>query len=263
MGSPRTSWSRRSWPPAGTADPTPGGLDPRETRPRTFTRQDRRNLSGSRREPAPMPIHRTPSRSLSPTAKTLALCDVLALLTACGSGRPMPLDANPTEPVPEDVTSGDSLFDLTVPGLDGKPVDLERYRGKTVVVVNTATECGFTGQLRDLETIQAEYGPKGVQILAFPSNDFGGQEPLDGSELETACRTQYGASYPILGKVKVKAGDDQSPVYARLQQITEVLPGWNFGKYVMSKDGRRARYFGPMTNPTDAEFRAALDEALR
>lgn len=187
----------------------------------------------------------------------------LLCLSACGSGRPMPLDADPTKPVPEDVMNAESLFDLTVPGLDGQPVSLADYRGKTLVIVNTATECGFTGQLADLETIQGEYGSKGVQILAFPSNDFGGQEPLEGDALESVCRTQYGASYPILGKVRVKAGEGQSPVYARLQQITEALPGWNFGKYVMSKDGKRARYFGPMTNPTDQEFRSALDEALQ
>ena len=173
------------------------------------------------------------------------------------------LNAEPTKPVPEDGRHAESLFDLTVPGLDGQPVALSDYRGKTLGIDNTATECGFTGQLADRETIQWEYGSMGVQILAFPSNDFGGQEPLEGAELETTCRTKYGASYPILGKVRVKDGDGQSPVYGRLKQITEVLPGWNFGKYVISNDGKRARYFGPMTNPTDQEFRSALDEALQ
>jgi glutathione peroxidase len=154
-----------------------------------------------------------------------------------------------------------SLYDLQVKALDGKPVDLGQYKGKVTLVVNTASQCGFTPQYEGLQALREEMKDKGVEVLGFPSNDFGGQEPGSAEEIATFCRKNYGVSFPMFQKVVTKAGPEQSPVYAFLGKKGD-LPKWNFSKYVVGRDGQVRAFFGPNVKPEDAQVRAALQTAL-
>jgi len=109
-----------------------------------------------------------------------------------------------------------SLYDLQVKALDGTPVDLGKYKGTVTLVVNTASQCGFTPQYQGLQSLREEMKGQGVEVLGFPSNDFGGQEPGSAEEIQTFCQKNYGVSFPMFQKVVTKAGPDQSPVYAFL-----------------------------------------------
>jgi glutathione peroxidase len=129
-----------------------------------------------------------------------------------------------------------SLYDLKVTTLDGKPADLSTYKGKVALVVNVASQCGFTPQYAGLEKLYRELAPKGVVILGFPSNDFGGQEPGTAEEIGQFCQKNYGVTFPMFAKVVTKKGPDQSPVYSFLGESGS-LPQWNFSKYVVDKNG--------------------------
>ena len=154
-----------------------------------------------------------------------------------------------------------SLYDLKVTTLDGKPADLAAYRGKVVLVVNVASQCGYTPQYAGLEKLYREMAPKGVVILGFPSNDFGGQEPGTAEEIGAFCKRTYDVTFPMFAKVVTKPGVDQSPVYTLLGQ-TGSLPQWNFSKYVVDKNGKVVAFFPSRVTPDAPELRAALDKAL-
>jgi glutathione peroxidase len=154
-----------------------------------------------------------------------------------------------------------SFYELKVTSLDGKPVDLASYRGKVTLVVNVASQCGYTPQYAGLEKLYRELAPKGLVILGFPSNDFGGQEPGTPEEIQTFCKTTYDVTFPLFSKVVTKSGPAQSPVYAFLGQAGD-LPQWNFGKYVVGKDGRVTAFFASKVTPDAPELRAAIDKAL-
>jgi glutathione peroxidase len=155
-----------------------------------------------------------------------------------------------------------SLYDLKVKALDGTPVDLAQYKGKVTLVVNTASQCGFTPQYQGLQALREEMKGSGVEVLGFPSNDFGGQEPGSAEEIQTFCKKNYGVSFPMFQKVVTKAGPDQSPVYAFLGKKGD-LPKWNFSKYVVGRDGQVRAFFGSRVKPEDAELRDALQAALK
>jgi glutathione peroxidase len=155
-----------------------------------------------------------------------------------------------------------SLYDLKVKALDGTPVDLAQYKGKVTLVVNTASQCGFTPQYQGLQTLREEMKASGVEVLGFPSNDFGGQEPGSAEEIQTFCKKNYGVSFPMFQKVVTKAGPEQSPVYAFLGKKGD-LPKWNFSKYVVGKDGQVRAFFGSKVKPEDVELRDALQAALK
>jgi glutathione peroxidase len=155
-----------------------------------------------------------------------------------------------------------SLYDLQVKALDGTPVDLGKYKGTVTLVVNTASQCGFTPQYQGLQALREEMKGKGVEVLGFPSNDFGGQEPGSAEEIQTFCQKNYGVAFPMFQKVVTKAGPEQSPVYAFLGKKGE-LPQWNFSKYVVGKDGQVRAFFGSRVKPEDAELRDALQAALK
>jgi glutathione peroxidase len=155
-----------------------------------------------------------------------------------------------------------SFYDLQTTTLDGKPADLGQYKGKVAVVVNVASKCGFTPQYAGLESLHKELSPKGVVVLGFPSNDFGGQEPGTAEEIKEFCRLTYGVTFPMFSKVVTKAGPDQSPIYQFLG-TSGSLPGWNFSKYVIGKDGKVVAFFPSKTTPDSAELRSAIEKALR
>jgi glutathione peroxidase len=153
-----------------------------------------------------------------------------------------------------------SLYDLTVNSLGGKPTALAAYKGKVTLVVNTASECGFTPQYAGLEKLYEEYAGKGFAILGFPSNDFGSQEPGSAEQIKTFCERNYGVKFPMFEKVATK-GAAQSPVY-KLLAAKDGGPKWNFHKYVVGKDGQVRKAFPSNVAPDAKELRAAIDAAL-
>jgi glutathione peroxidase len=157
--------------------------------------------------------------------------------------------------------SATSLYDLKTQTLDGAPADLAAYRGKVSLVVNVASKCGYTPQYDGLEALHRELKDKGFNVLGFPSNDFGGQEPGTAAEIQTFCRLTYGVTFPMFEKVVTKAGPGQSPVYGFLGRSGN-LPAWNFSKYLVDKQGRVVAFFPSKVTPEASELRAAINKAL-
>ena len=146
--------------------------------------------------------------------------------------------------------------------LEGQPANLSQYKGKVLLVVNTASECGLTPQYSGLEKLQQKYSSRGLTVLGFPSNDFGGQEPGTPAQIREFCDVNYHVTFPILGKVQTKPGAGQSPIYTWLNERTGSLPRWNFGKYVVARDGKTVTFFDSKVTPEDPALRAALEKAL-
>ncbi|MET0167802.1 MAG: glutathione peroxidase [Vicinamibacterales bacterium] len=154
-----------------------------------------------------------------------------------------------------------SFYDLKTMALDGKPGNLAQYKGQVSLVVNVASKCGFTPQYEGLEKLQREMKGKGFNVLGFPSNDFGGQEPGTAQEIATFCKLTYDVTFPMFEKVVTKKGADQSPVYTFLGE-TGNLPAWNFSKYVVDKNGKVVAFFPSTVTPEDPALRAAISKAL-
>lgn len=156
-----------------------------------------------------------------------------------------------------------SFFDLEAETIDGAHQPLSAYKGKVVLVVNTASQCGFTPQYAGLQTLWEEYKDKGLVILGFPSNDFGAQEPGTAEEIKGFCSARYGVTFPMFSKVKTKAKTQgQSPVYKFLS-AKYGEPEWNFHKYLVGRDGQVRRAFPSKVAPDSIELRAAIDAALK
>jgi glutathione peroxidase len=148
--------------------------------------------------------------------------------------------------------------------LSGKETSLADYKGKVVLVVNTASKCGLTPQYRALEEIYDKYRRKDFVILAFPCNDFGNQEPGTEKEIKEFCKTSFDISFPLMEKVHVK-GPEQHPLYTALSGKEGAFPGdvaWNFGKFLIGKDGKPIARFEPKTTPDSPEVTEAIEKAL-
>ncbi|RMH05244.1 MAG: glutathione peroxidase [Planctomycetota bacterium] len=156
----------------------------------------------------------------------------------------------------------DSFFDLSAESLAGETVDFASFSGRPVLVVNTASRCGFTPQYAGLEELHRRYGPRGLVVLGFPCNQFRGQEPGTAAEIRAFCSEEYGVTFPLMAKVEVLAGPGQSPVFADLGRRSGRLPEWNFAKYLVSPDGRSVRFFPTQVPPDDPELIAAIEAAL-
>jgi len=154
-----------------------------------------------------------------------------------------------------------SFYDLKTMALDGKPGNLAQYKGTVSLVVNVASKCGYTPQYEGLEKMQREMKGKGFNVLGFPSNDFGGQEPGTAQEIATFCRLTYDVTFPMFEKVVTKKGNDQSPIYMFLGRSGN-LPAWNFSKYVVDKNGKIVAFFDSKVTPEDPALRAAIAKAL-
>ena len=168
----------------------------------------------------------------------------------------------PASPKLEKKWKNSSVFDLEAISIDGKPVKLSDYQGKVLLIVNVASKCGFTGQYEGLQKLHDEYAKKGLVILGFPSNDFGGQEPGNEKDIKQFCSLNYNVTFPMFKKVVTKPGDNQSPVFACLGVKTGKLPGWNFCKYVVGRDGKTVEFFSSMAKPTGSKITKAIDKAL-
>lgn len=156
-----------------------------------------------------------------------------------------------------------TLLDLSYRPLAGQtPVNLnQKYGGQVLLVVNTASKCGFTPQYEALEALQQKYNARGFNVLGFPSNDFKGQEPGSEKEIQEFCTLTYGVRFPMFEKVHV-VGADATPLYRALKAQTGVEPGWNFHKYLIGRDGRVVANFPSKTKPDDPQVIAAIEREL-
>ena len=155
-----------------------------------------------------------------------------------------------------------TFYDLKTQSLVGnEPVDLGVYRGKVTLVVNVASYCGYTPQDKGLESLHRELQPKGFAVLGFPSNDFGEQEPGTAQEIADFCRLTYDVSFPMFAKVVTRPGAAQSPIYQFLGRSGR-LPTWNFGKYLVGKNGQVIAFFPSDVTPESPELRTAITRAL-
>lgn len=155
------------------------------------------------------------------------------------------------------------LLDVSYRPLAGKgEVNLaKQYGGKVLLVVNTASKCGFTPQYEGLEALQRKYAARGFSVLGFPSNDFKGQEPGDETQIQEFCTLTYGVKFPMYQKVVV-TGPEATPLYRSLATATGVSPGWNFHKYLIGRDGRVVAQFPSKVTPDDPKLVAAIEREL-
>ena len=148
-------------------------------------------------------------------------------------------------------------YDFELQAIDGSPASLDRYRGKVLLIVNVASRCGFTPQYAGLEALYRRLAPRGFEVLGFPCDQFGHQEPGDEAEIQSFCSTQYGVSFPMFAKVEVN-GASASPLYRWLKQSKKGLLGteaikWNFTKFLVDRKGQVRKRFAPNDKPEDLE----------
>jgi glutathione peroxidase len=143
-----------------------------------------------------------------------------------------------------------SVHSFTVNKSNGDSVELSSYEGKVLLIVNTASECGFTPQYKDLQALHESYGDKGLAVLGFPCNQFGGQEPGTSAEVEAFCSLNYGVTFPIFEKVEVK-GSDAAPLFRYLTEQTGGEIKWNFTKFLVDRKGKVIGQYDSSVNPTD------------
>ncbi len=191
-----------------------------------------------------------------PILRTLAsFASLAAFLASCSSHAPQ--DAETLA-----AWDGVSLFDLQATTLAGEPLDLSAFAGRPVLVVNTASECGLTPQYEGLQELHETYAERGLVILGFPCNQFLGQEPGSAADIASFCKENYGVTFQMMGKVEVKAGEGQHPVYGLLGTRTGFLPDWNFAKYLISPQGDAVTFFGARTKPMGEELTGAIEALL-
>ena len=154
-----------------------------------------------------------------------------------------------------------ALLNQSFPRLqDEKPQNLCQYAGKVLLVVNTASYCGYTPQYEGLEALHAKYAAQGLVVMGFPSNDFN-QESSDSSKIADLCFNTYGVKFPMFSSSAVK-GKDANPLFAQLAQATGKAPTWNFNKYLVGRDGKAVAYYGSKATPQSPEVLAAVEKAL-
>ena len=152
------------------------------------------------------------------------------------------------------MSDSNSLYSLSFTDINGNEVDLEPFRGKPALIVNTASKCGFTPQYEGLQKLHEELGPLGLVVLGFPCDQFGHQEPGDNAQIEEFCSTKFKVSFPLAAKIDVN-GTDTHPVFKFVKEHSDAMLGsrikWNFTKFLVSPDGTTVQRFAPTTNPAD------------
>lgn len=156
-----------------------------------------------------------------------------------------------------------TIADISVTTANGQVQTLIQYAGKVLLIVNVASYCGYTPQYKGLEQLNQQYRAQGLEILAFPCNDFGAQEPGTNAEIAQFCETTYGVSFPLFDKVQVK-GADKHPLYARLTEAVEPIGavGWNFEKFLVNKQGEVVARFKSAIKPDSPELIGAIEREL-
>lgn len=157
-----------------------------------------------------------------------------------------------------------NLYSLTVQSIDNKPVALKSYQGKVLLFVNTASECGFTPQYADLQKLYDTHKASGLEILGFPSNSFGAQDPGSNSEIKQFCEKKFKVTFPMFSKVTLSGPTDnlEEPFRTLVKMANNESIKWNFEKFLVSRDGKLVQRFRSAVKPSDSEFQKALVEAL-
>ena len=158
-----------------------------------------------------------------------------------------------------------SLYEIPLKDIKGKETTLKPYEGKVMLIVNVASKCGNTKQYKELQELHEKFKKDGLAVLAFPCNDFGGQEPGTNEEIQEFCSSRYSVTFPLFDKVTVK-GPEKHPLYAELSGPESPFPGdvkWNFGKFLVGKDGKILARFEPKTKPDAPEVLEAIETALK
>ena len=169
-----------------------------------------------------------------------------------------------TTNIQKENSSMDSINDITVLDINNKQVKLSDYHGKVLMIVNVASECGYTKQYAGLQKVYEKYNPQGFEILAFPCNDFGGQEPGTNEQIQNFCSSKFGVTFKLFDKIKV-LGEDKSPLYERLTNNSVTEKGdvkWNFEKFIISKEGKIVNRFRTKIEPTSDEVITAIEREL-
>lgn len=185
-----------------------------------------------------------------PTRWIAGMC--LACLVGCGA----PSGDRQAEPA----QAGKSIYDFTVRDIEQRPVALEQYRGKVLLVVNVASKCGFTKQYAGLQDLQETYGDRGLVVMGFPCNQFGNQEPGSQEQIARFCTRRFGVTFPMFAKIDVK-GDNQAPLYAWLTSEGQRI-GWNFNKFLIGPDGRVVGHYESKVKPTSPALTSAIEQQL-
>ena len=159
-----------------------------------------------------------------------------------------------------------SPLDFTVKAIDGKEQPLSEYKGKVVMIVNVASKCGFTKQYTQLEAVYKKYADKGLVILGFPANNFGGQEPGTDAEIKQFCSSKYDVTFPMMSKISV-LGSDKAPLYKFLTEQPTAGPfagdiGWNFNKFIIDRNGNVIARFNSKATPDDPQVTSEIEKAL-
>jgi glutathione peroxidase len=191
-----------------------------------------------------------------------ALIGLLSVFNACQDGA----SANVTSTTMETETTANTgaqtnnFYSFRMKTLDGKDVDFSQYRGKKVLLVNTASECGYTPQYEDLQQLHETHGNE-VVVLGFPANNFGGQEPGSNEEIASFCQKNYGVTFPMFQKISV-VGDDRHPLYNWLKQNApnNEEPSWNFSKYLIDEEGKVVGFYPSKVKPMDEQLLTAIKQ---
>lgn len=159
-----------------------------------------------------------------------------------------------------------TVYPFRVKLIDGTETNLAQFKDKVLLIVNTASCCGFTSQLKELQELREEFSPQGFEVLGFPSNDFGRQEPLDGKAIIEFCEENYGVKFPVFEKIMIR-GKTAHPLYEflsdkKLNGNISSAPRWNFHKYLINKKGEVVEYFYPFTKPTSSKVRKKIQRLL-
>ena len=178
---------------------------------------------------------------------------------ACWLAAPLTHAETPTMPPAAAV----GFYDLTLTSLQGTPLPLAEFKGQVVLVVNTASQCGFTGQYKGLQALYSQYKDQGLVVLGVPSNDFGNQEPGTAADIAQFCELNYGVTFPLTEKQAV-TGSAVGPLFAWLRQQAGALgaPKWNFYKYLIGRDGQFIDWFASTTTPESEKIQKAVQAAL-
>lgn len=192
---------------------------------------------------------------MTPLKRTL----FLALMTLLFAVLPAQSDLPSKAKHPMDKT----FYDLQATDINGENVSMDRFRGKVLLVVNTASKCGFTSQYEGLEQLYQQYKDKGLVVLGFPSNDFHNQEPGTNEEIQRFCKLNYGVTFPLFQRNPV-IGENKQPVYRFLTEEGDFTGdvGWNFVKFVVGKDGKVHDRFSSITKPTSTKVIQAIEKLL-
>ncbi len=154
-------------------------------------------------------------------------------------------------------------YDFSFKDIDGEPLKLSKYKGKVIIIVNVASQCGFTNQYEDMQNVWEKYQSKGVIIIGVPSNDFGSQEPGNNQEIKNFCEAKFGISFPMTEKVIVK-GDNAHPFYmwAKENHGKSAIPKWNFHKIIIDKEGKVYETFSSLTRPSSRKFIKSIEKLI-